>query len=69
MSNSSYHYNIINPSQSENRNGDVDCLVSGDAMYDYERIPAAWNGFDEQPIVYQYGDAAAWQSNSDEDAD
>jgi hypothetical protein len=69
--NSSYHHKSINPSQADNRNGDVDRLGSqGDAVYDYERVPAAWNGFDEQPTIYQYGDAAAWQNaGSDEDAD
>ena len=67
MLNSNNNYDGQNPSQGENRNGDVKQFVSqGDAIYDYERMPA-WNGFDEQPTVYQYGDASVWQSNSSDE--
>jgi len=51
------HHDYGDPSQEENKNWDVEKLIpQGDAIYDYERVPAAWSGFDEQPIVYQYGD-------------
>jgi len=41
-------------------------MLQGDAIYDYERVPAAWSGFDDQPIVYQYGGASSWQTPSDD---
>lgn len=67
MLNSNNNQDWQNPSSSENRNGDVqECIAQGDAIYDYERVPAGWSGFDEQPIVYQYGDTSAWQSISDD---
>ncbi len=43
-------------------------IVQGDAIYDYERTPA-WNCFDEQPTVYQYGDTSVWQNNSSNNDD
>ncbi|MBI1277800.1 MAG: hypothetical protein GC179_06695 [Anaerolineaceae bacterium] len=44
---------------------DIEQLISqGDAIYDYERVPAEWSGFDDQPAIYQDGDAAS-QSNLD----
>ncbi|MBA3867960.1 MAG: hypothetical protein H0X30_02290 [Anaerolineae bacterium] len=69
-SNSQWNNNCINPSQRDNPNRDVDQMISqGDAIYDYERAPAAWNGFDEQPTIYQYGDSAAWQNNPVDEAE
>ena len=68
--NSSYHQNNINPSQPENGNRDVETMmVQGDAVYDYERVPTGWMGFDEEPVIYRYGDASAWQNDSDEDTE
>jgi hypothetical protein len=60
------NHNCINPSQDENLNWDADKLIlQGDAVYDYERIPAVWSGFDEQPTIYQYGDAATEMQSID----
>jgi hypothetical protein len=68
LQNSNQH-SSINPSQSENNNGDVENLMlQGDAIYDYERVPAAWGGFDDQPTVHQYGDASVWQTSSDDNS-
>jgi len=56
------------PSQMENSNWDsAGLVVPGDAIYDYERVPAVWSGFDEQPTVYQYGDVSAWQIGLDDE--
>jgi hypothetical protein len=45
-------------------------IAQGDAIYDYERVPAAgWMGYDDQTTVYQYGNTAAWQTDSDEDTE
>ena len=69
-SNNQWNNNCINPSQGDSQNWDVDKLISqGDAIYDYERVPAAWNCFDEQPKIYQYGDSAAWQNGSVDEAE
>lgn len=47
-----------NPSQTDGDCGDVTRLIpQGDAIYDYERVPAAWIGFDDQPSIYSYGGA------------
>jgi len=43
-------------------------MLQGDAIYDYERVPAAWGGFDDQPTVHQYGDASVWQTSSDDNS-
>jgi len=65
--NSNNYQDWQNPSSLDNPNGDVEkCIAQGDAIYDYERVPAGWNGLDEQPVVYQYGDVSVWQNNSDD---
>ena len=44
-----YQQDSNNPSSDENKNCDPETLISqGDAIYDYERVPARWIGFDEQ---------------------
>ena len=54
-------------SRSENTNENLSrTLPQEDAIYDYERIPAAWVGFDEQPDVYAYGDSCL---SNDENAE
>ena len=68
-SNNQWNNNCTNPSQRDNQNWDADKLiVQGDAIYDYERVPA-WNCFDEQPTIYQYGDSSAWQNASSDEAE
>ena len=53
-----HRHDYGDPSQEENSNRDIEKLIpQGDAIYDFERVPAAWSGFDEQPTVYEYGDA------------
>lgn len=70
MLNSSNHHNNINPSQPENGNRDAEILMlQGDAIYDYERVPAGWMGFDDEPTVYRCGDVSAWQNDSDVDTE
>ncbi len=50
-----------------NKDWSVDSFViQGDAIYDYERIPPAWTGVDEQPIVYTYGDSDSQQHKRSE---
>jgi hypothetical protein len=66
--NSNNDCNWNNPAQGENRNWDGQQFVlQSDAIYDYERVPVEWNAFDEQPTVYQYGDASVWRDTLDED--
>jgi hypothetical protein len=69
-SNNQWNESYTNPSQGDSQNWDVDKLVAqGDAIYDYERVPADWMGFDEQPMVYQYGDSATWQNGSNDEVE
>jgi hypothetical protein len=69
-SNNQWNNNCTNPSQRDNQNWNADKLiVQGDAIYDYERVPAEWMGFDDAPTVYQYGDASAWQNGSNDESE
>jgi len=46
-----------NPSQEENKNCNPETFISqGDAIYDYERVPARWMGFDEQRNNFSWED-------------
>jgi len=53
-------------SRSDNTNENLSQLLPlEDAIYDYERVPAAWSGFDEQPDMDAYSDTCL---NNDERA-
>jgi hypothetical protein len=66
FSSNNNHHDCKDPSHEENQNWDIEKLVAqGDAIYDYERVPAVWHGCDEQPSVFVYGDAASEQENSE----
>ena len=44
-------------SRSDNTNENLSRLLpQEDAIYDYERVPAAWSALDEQPDMDAYGD-------------
>ncbi len=58
----SNHHNWHDQSQKDNPNrGFERFILPGDAIYDFERVPPVWSGFDEQSNEYLHDKIAEGQ--------